>query len=462
MSRQFALQPRKTVRVRTRFRRIATDIPAPRSIPLLKELRRLEPLSMTGQPPVIWDHATGFQVFDRWGNCWLDWSSGVLVASAGHGRKEIIAAINKTLRKPLLHNYCFPSEYRARLASRLTRLAPTDLNKCFLVTTGAEGVECIIKISRAHGRKVGGARKNIVVTFKGDFHGRTMGAQLAGGDASDKEWVGPTVDTGFVQVDLPGNIRTKDNSFEAFVSELKALGATPERICLVLPETYQGGSATFLPIEFAQKLREWTRANNIVLGFDEVQAGLGRTGTVWGFEHYRITPDIFCLGKGLSSSLPISAVIGKEELMNMFAPNSMTSTHSGNPVCCAAALANIDIVVKNKLPQRAMTTGKILHSGLERIREKFPENIAAVLGRGMVAGVHMVKPGTDMEPDGDAAFTIVERCMEKGLLMFAPVGQGHATVKISPPLITPKEAILEGLKAFEEAVAEALLEQTAP
>jgi len=415
---------------------------------------------MSGQPPVIWDRASGFQVFDRWGNCWLDWSSGVLVASAGHGRREIISAIRRALQKPLLHNYCFPSEIRGLLASRLVELAPDGLNKCFLLTTGAEAVECVIKISRAYGRKIGNQNKNIIVTFNGDFHGRTMGAQLAGGSPADKEWVGPCADTGFVQVDLPGNIRTKDNSFEAFAKALDALGATPDRICLVLPETYQGGSAAFLPLEFVKQLREWTTSNKIVLGFDEVQAGLGRCGTLWGFQHYGIVPDIFCLGKGISSSLPLSAVIGKQDLMDLFAPNSMTSTHSGNPVSCAAALANIDVVIRTRLVEKAAKIGNVLHTGLNRIREKFPENIAAVQGRGMVAGVHIVKPGTDLEPDGDTALRIVERCMEKGLLMFAPVGEQHATVKIAPPLITPKEAVLEGLSVFEQAVCEVVAEQS--
>ena len=456
MARQFSLIPRKTARVRTKFRRIITDIPPPKSIPILNKLRKIEPLSMSGQPPVIWDHARGFQVFDRWGNCWLDWSSGVLVASAGHGRKEIISSIERALRKPLLHNYCFPSEYRASLASKLLDLAPEGLNKCFLMTTGAEGIECIIKISRAYGRKVADENKNIVVTFNGDFHGRTMGAQLAGGTPSLKEWIGPTADKGFVQVDLPGNIRTKDNSFEAFVSELQARGATDDRICLVLPESFQGGSAAFLPADFAKRLREWTASNKIVLGFDEIQAGLGRCGTLWGFEHYGIVPDVFCLGKGISSSLPVSAVIGKEELMDLFEPNSMTSTHSGNPVSCAAALANVNLILKEKLVQRAAKTGKVLHAGLNRIRNRFPQNIAAVQGKGMVAGVHMVRPGTNLEPDDDAAFMIVERCVEKGLLMFAPVGKNGATVKISPPLVTPVEAIQEGLKVFEEAVDEVI------
>jgi len=456
MAKQFAAQPRKTAPVKTKFRRIVTAIPAPKSIPILKALREAEPLSMSGQPPIIWDRAKGCQVFDRWGNAWLDWSCGVLVASAGHGRKEIVAAIQGALKKPLLHNYCFPSEYRAKLAARLVGLAPAGLSKAFILTTGAEGVECIIKISRAFGQKAGGPGKTVVVTFHGDFHGRTMGAQLAGGTPALKEWIGPSADRNFVQVDWPGNLRTRDKSFAGFVKALEAQGATAERICLVFPETYQGGSAAFLPQDFARQLREWTVANRIVLAFDEVQAGFGRCGTFWGFEHYGVVPDLFCLGKGITSSLPLSAVIGKPELMDQFAPNSMTSTHTGNPLCCAAALAAIDLTVKEKLPAKAAKAGAALHAGLNRVREKFPRNIAGVDGRGMVAGVHMVKPGSHLDPDPEAAFGIVERCMEKGLLMFAPVGVGGGTVKIAPPLVTPKEAIADGLAAFEEAVGEVL------
>ena len=241
MAKQFAAEPRKTAPVKTRFRKIVTAIPAPKSVPIMEALRQAEPLSMSGQPPIIWDRAKGFQVFDRWGNVWLDWSCGVLVASAGHGRKEIVAAVQGALKKPLLHNYCFPSEYRAKLAAKLVELAPAGLGKAFILTTGSEGVECIIKVARAFGQKVGGPAKTVVVTFLGDFHGRTMGAQLAGGSPALKAWIGPSADRNFVQVDWPGNIRTKDPSFDGFVKALAAQGATADKICLVLPETYQGG-----------------------------------------------------------------------------------------------------------------------------------------------------------------------------------------------------------------------------
>jgi len=452
MAKQFAVKPRKVPAVETGFRKICTEIPVPDSLPFLEELRKYEPLSMTGQPPIVWDRAEGFQVHDKWGNTWLDWSSGVLVASAGHSRPEIREAVLEAVNKPLLHNYCFPNDYRGRLAHRIVELAPEGIDKCFLLTTGSEAVECIIKISRANGQKVGGPEKNIVVTFNGDFHGRTMASQLAGGSPALKEWIGPTMDTGFVQVDLPGNIRTADSSFDAFLKALEARGATAGKICLVLPETYQGGSCAFLPREFAGKLREWCTANRIVLGFDEVQAGFGRCGTLWGFEHYGITPDIFCMGKGISSSLPISAVAGKGELMDLFGPNSMTSTHTGNPLSCAAALANIEVILG--LLEAARARGEQLHAGLGAVKDRFPKNIAAVQGRGMVAGVHFVRPGSELEPDGETAFDIVERCVEKGLLMFAPVGAGSATVKIAPPLSTSQEALAEELAVFEEATAE--------
>lgn len=456
MAKQFAVIPKKVPSVSTKYRKIVTAIPVPESVPVLEALRRAEPLSMTGQPSVVWDRAENFQVHDKWGNTWLDWSCGVLVASAGHGRKEIVAAMQEALKRPLLHNYCFPSEYRAKLAGKLVALAPKGLDKCFLVTTGSEAVECIIKNARAYGQKAGGADKTVVVTFHGDFHGRTMGSQLAGGTPVLKEWIGPTRDRNFVQVDFPSNIRTKDQSFEGFVRQLAAVGATPDKICLVFPETYQGGSAAFLSVEFARKLREWCTANKIVLAFDEVQAGMGRCGTLWGFEYYGVTPDMFSLGKGISSSMPLAAVLGRGEIMDQFPPNSMTSTHTGNPVCCAAALASIDLILNEKLADNSARMGEVLHAGLNRVREKFPRNIAAVQGRGMVAGVHMVRPGTALEPDADAAFGIVERCVEKGLLLFSPVGVGGGTVKLAPPLITPRDALEEGLQAFEEAVGEVL------
>ena len=444
--------PKIVPKVDTKFRRIQTPIPAPDSIPILESLRRDEPRSMRGQGYVVWDRADGFQVHDAWGNTWIDWSSGVLVANAGHGRPEIVEAICAEAKKTLLHNYCFPSEIRARLVAKLAKLAPDPLEKVFLLTTGAETTEAAIKLARTHGRAVGGDKKIALVSYEGAFHGRTMGAQMIGGIPALKEWI-VNLDPDMVQVPFPDGFRCADTSFDFFLKTLKEKGFGPDRIAGVISETYQGGSVAFWPKDYAQKMRAWCDEHDIVLIFDEVQAGFGRTGTMWGFEHYGVVPDITCCGKGITSGLPLSAVIGRADLMDQYPPGSMTSTHTGNPVCVAAALANLDIIVNEKLPEKAAKTGEVLQAGLREIQSKHPDICGAVMGKGLVAGFHIVKPG-GIEPDPDLAGDIVARCTEKGLLMFHPVGFQGATVKIAPPLITPEEAIVEGLSVLQEAIEE--------
>jgi len=191
--------------------------------------------------------------------------------------------------------------------------------------------------------------------------------------------------------------------------------------------------------------------------FDEVQAGFGRTGTLFGFEHYGVVPDLMCCGKGISSSLPLSAVIGRSDIMDLYGPAEMTSTHTGNPLCVVAALASLKKIIEGGLVENAKTIGQVLLTGLERIARRHPRIIGAVSGRGLVAGLHIVKPG-GKDPDGDLAFSIVEKAFQKGLLMFAPVGFGGATVKASPPLTVTEDAVLDGLAALGEAIEEAARE----
>jgi len=448
-----SIVPKIVPKVDTTFRRIQTPIPAPDSIPILESLYRDEPRSMRGQGYVVWDRADGCQVYDAWGNTWLDWSSGVLVANAGHGRPEIAKAICQQAKKSLHHNYCFPSEIRSKLVQQLAKLAPDPLEKVFLLTTGAETTEAAIKLARTHGRAAGGDDKIALVSYEGAFHGRTMGAQMIGGIPALKEWI-VNLDPDMVQVPFPDGFRCADTSFDFFLKTLEEKGFGPDRIAGVISETYQGGSAAFWPKDYAQKMRAWCDEHDIVLIFDEVQAAFGRTGTMWGFEHYGVVPDLMCCGKGITSGLPLSAVIGRTDLMDQYPPGSMTSTHTGNPVCVAAALANLEIVVNEKLPEKAAKTGEVLHSGLREIQSKHPDICGAVMGKGMVAGFHIVRPG-GIEPDPDLAGDIVTRCTEKGLLMFHPVGFQGATVKIAPPLITPEEAVVEGLSVLQEAIEEA-------
>ncbi|NLY01990.1 MAG: aspartate aminotransferase family protein [Rhodopirellula sp.] len=448
------LVSRKVPQVRTKYRRIVTEIPVPESIPILQRLRTFEPVSMSGQPPILWDRAEGIQVYDRWGNMWLDWSSGVLVTNAGHSHPKIRQAIQQQVEHGLLHNYCFPSEIRAKLSEALARVAPDGLKKVFLLTTGAETCECAIKLARTHGRKVGGDKKIGFVTFHNAFHGRTMGAQMAGGIPALKEWI-VNLDKDFVQVPFPDGFRGPDTSFEGFLKALDKQGFTPDRIAGVMTETYQGGNASFAPPEYIQKLRAWCDEHKALLIMDEVQAGFGRTGKYWGFEHYGVTPDLICCGKGISSGLPISAVIGRAEIMDLYPPGSMTSTHTGNPICAVSALANLQAIEEEGMVENARRMGEILQPELRRIGARFPEHIGAVHGKGLVASLHMVQPG-GIEANKPLAADIVRRSVEKGLMMFAPVGFGGASVKVSPPLCITEEPLRESIAVVEEAIEEAI------
>jgi 4-aminobutyrate aminotransferase-like enzyme len=447
------LTPREVPPVQTKYRRIATKIPVPESLSILERLRQFEPRSMGGQPPVVWDRADGVQVYDCWGNRWLDWSSGVLVTNAGHGHPQIRRAIVEQVHHGLVHNYCFPSEVRSQLAEELARVSPERLNKVFLLTTGAEAIECAIKLARTWGRKLAD-EKIAIVSYENAFHGRTLGAQMAGGIPALKGWI-VHLDQDMVQVPFPDGFRCPDTRFELFLESLEKQGMTPDRVAAVMTETYQGGNASFAPPEYVQKLRAWCDEHGALLIFDEVQAGFARTGTYWGFEHYGVVPDLIVCGKGITSGMPLSAVIGPGEIMDLYPPGSMTSTHTGNPLCAAAALANLRVIEEENLVDHTRAMGEILQPELRRVGGRFPEHVGAVHGKGLVASLHMVKPG-GIEPDKELATRIVWRCVEKGLMLFAPVGYAGASVKISPPLVIEEDALREGVSVLEEAIEEVL------
>ncbi|MBI5688446.1 MAG: aspartate aminotransferase family protein [Verrucomicrobia bacterium] len=449
---QFDITPIAVPKVSTRFRRIRTKLPVPQSVPVLEEMRRFEPQSMQGMPPVVWKRGDGALVQDWWGNQWIDWSSGVLVTNAGHGRKPIVDAVVKQAKSGLLHNYLFPHKLRGRLARMLTERAPKGMDKCFLLSTGSEAVECAIKLCRTRGRQAD-PKKLIMVSFARGFHGRTLGAQQAGGIPGLKSWIG-NLDPGFVQVEFPDGFRCKDTSFEFFEKQLASAGVDPRFVCGVILESYQGGGASFAPVDYMQKLRAWCDKHGALLVCDEVQAGFGRTGKYWAFQHYDVRPDLICCGKGISSSLPVACLLGNGGVLDMYPPGSMTSTHSANPICCAAAIANLQLIDRERLVQNAKKIGDRLFAGLAKLQQAHPARIATVHGKGLVAGVQCVKPGGE-EPDGDLAFRVVDLCYKKGLLMFAPVGFGGATVKIAPPLVISAAQLDESLAVLAEAFAEA-------
>jgi len=452
---KYSLEPVKVPEVKTEFRTIKTKLPVPESLEIFNTLSESEPVSMMGQPPVVWDKASGFQVFDKWGNKWIDWSSGVLITNAGHGRKKIIKGLRKVLDQKLLATYVFVHEKRAELTKMLQEISPDPANyQVFILCTGSEAVENCIKLAKTYAIKNHSENKKYIVSFQNAFHGRTMGSQLAGGMAGLKTWL---VDEGstFVQVPFPDGYKNEDTSFDLFLSSLVSQGINPADIAGVLTETYQGVGPDFLPVEYAQKLEAFCREHDIITIYDEVQSGFGRTGKMFAYEHYGIKPDLVACGKGISSSLPISAVIGRKDIMGLYAPGSMTSTHSASPLPVVSAIENLKIIRKEKLVKKAKKLGKVLKPGLEKIQAKYPDILGCVISKGLVAGIQVVKKGTK-EPDAATAVKINEKCFHKGLLMFAPVGIAGECIKISPPLVITKEALIEGINTLEEACDEIL------
>ncbi len=449
-TKEFPLVPRDVQKFETRNRRIVTPIPVPESIPILEEMRAAEPRSMGGQPPIIWAGGEGCIIRDPYGNQWIDFSAGVLVTSSGHGHPRIVSAIRDMAGQGLYHAYCFPTGIRAKLASKISSLLPAPLSKVFLLTTGSEACECAIKLARTNGINTGGPAKRVMVTFENGFHGRTMGSQLAGGSAGLKGWLGGE-HADFVQVPYPDGFRCPDTSFEVFERTLAAKGVVPETVCGVMSETYQGCNAKLMPPEYAQALRHWCDRYGAVLIFDEVQAGFGRTGTLFGFEHYGVVPDLAVFGKGISGGMPLSAVAGTEELMSIYGPGEMTSTHSANPICSAAALANIEVILDEGLVENARKLEPVLLESGRRMMESSDGHIGRADGAGLVMALQFVEPGTT-NPDPEAAFEVVQRAVEQGVMLFAPVGVGGGAIKINPPLVIDEATLREGLDVVEGIV----------
>lgn len=449
-TRKYALDPVAVAPVHTKYRHIVTKLPVPESLPLFERLEKFEPISMQGMPPVVIDRAEGIQVWDKWGNKWLDWSSGVLIANAGNAHPEVVKALKAVIDKPLLSTYVFPHEARADLSEQLVGMAPAPGYKAFLLSTGSEATENCIKLAKTWGLETSGPARNVVVTFQNSFHGRTMGAQLAGGMQGAKRWMGK-LDESFVQVPFPDGYKNTDTRFALFTETLAAQGIRPEQVCAVMTESFQGVGPDFLPVDYAKALEAWCKQHGALLICDEVQSGFCRSGKWFAYEHYGITPDLIALGKGISSSLALAAVLGRADVMDTYAPGTMTSTHSGSPLPVASALASIRVLREGDYAGKAAAMDIPLREGLEAIARRHPTQAGCVHSLGLVAGIQMVKPGTKT-PDPATALAINVACFQRGLLMFAPVGIGGECIKIAPPLGLPRDALDEGLAVLGEAM----------
>ncbi|MFJ9697293.1 aminotransferase class III-fold pyridoxal phosphate-dependent enzyme [Kitasatospora sp. NPDC101183] len=416
---------------------------------VLDTLRRHEPATMHTQHPVVWERASGSRVFNREGRSWLDWTSGILTANAGHARPDVVNAIIEQARQGLLHAYMFPTRVRARTVRALSELS--GFPQSVLYTTGAEAVEGALKISSRHAMarpgRVPGGRPSVVVTFEGAFHGRTLGAQLSGGLAAQRDWA-PELDEVFVRVPFPA--RGEAWSTDLIDAAVSRAGAQPRDVACVLGEIYQGSTLRQLDPAAARDLREWCTRQGALLVFDEIQSGFGRTGTLFAHEHVGVRPDLLLVAKGLSGSLPVSAVlIGDEGFTENVRPGELTSTHSGNPVALAAAEANLALYADGRLVAEAALRGRQLTEGLTDWAARLPRRRRVVGAMGLVAGVACT--GEDGALDPDTSKRLAAECVERGLLVCVPSTLGGAMLKIMPPVTTSKDELAEALALFDAA-----------
>ena len=450
----FNLTPREVPKITTDHRCICTKIPVPESLPLLEKIKIYESSNVMDQLPVIWDHAEGYQIHDSWGNIWIDFTSTIFVANAGHGNKQVIKRLQEQLDKPLLHAYSYPTPVRAAFLEKLIQMTPSYLEKASLFSAGTEAAERAIKLSRFYGMQFS-PRKSVIVGGDGNFHGKTMGSQMAGGQHDGKKWIG-YLDPNMVHMPFPFPWvleETGKNGEELFFVHLEGLeqqGINLKEIAAFFVETFQGWGAIFYPTDYIQAMRKWSKENESLLVFDEIQTGFGRTGRLFAYEYYNVAPDLVICGKAMSSSLPLSAVLGPAALIEL--DPTYTSTHGGHPLACAAGLGNLEAFEQGDLVAEAKRKEPIMLAELERWKECFPGRIGRILGKGLLFGVFVTREDSE-ELDYDLTNRIVERAMEKGVFSICT---GRGTIKLGPPLVIPDDALVEGLSVYEECFAELL------
>ena len=456
----FNRTPKEVSHVDTKYRRICTKLPVPESLPIIERSIKYEPWSMNNQLYAVWDKAVDYEVYDKWGNMWLDFSSGIFVTNVGHGNPELITALEKMIRKPMLNSYYYYLEERSLLAEKLVNMAPRHMDKAFFLTTGAETTECALKLCRIHGRKKN-QKKVGMIAFGGAFHGKTLGAQTMAGKPSSWEWIG-TMDPAIYHIPCPtdafadmSQIYDEEAGRAKFAEDIKKLaaqGCDLDSIAGAIFEPYQGWAALFYPIGYIKALREFLTEHGALLVSDEVQAGFGRTGKLFGYEYYGVDVDIICCGKAVSGALPLSAVLANHEILDV--DGSLNSTHGGSPLPVASALANLNYLEKEKLVQRAKENETIIRQKFAEMQALFPERVIAVHGMGMAFAAVVVKPGTK-ELDVELVDKVIERAYEKGLMSIRTM---TGTIKIGPPLTIPVDALKEGMDVLLESLAEIIRE----
>ena len=436
--------------------KIITELPGPKAQQYLEKSHQYEPRSIGYQVPLVWERAEGCTIVDVDGNEFLDWSSGVLVTNVGHCHPYYVEQVKDQAEK-LFNCYDFVNVPRVELAEKLVQITPDYLEKAFLVTTGADATEAALRtVRRAHdGWEILG--------FHGAFHGRTLGAASAGGSLGVKQGYGPLV-PGFIHAPFPYCYRCPLGQEGPETCGLKCLEyidwvvskESCGEMCAVITEPYQGGAGSIIPPPgWLEGLDKWRQEQGMYFILDEVQSSFGRTGKMFALEHYDIQPDIICLGKGLGSGIPCSAVVGTSAVMDALPPGSMGSTNGGNPLSCRAALAAIEIIQRENLVDNSAQMGEIMLQAFNEMKDNV-EQLGDVRGQGLVLGLEMVSDKKSKTPAPELAHQVITEAYQRGLAMIAPIGMFGNVIRIAPPLVVTREQMDESLDIFKAAVQAAV------
>mgnify|MGYP000019356241 CR=1 FL=1 len=448
----FSLEPQNVELIETKNRIIKTQIPHHEDIKTFTKIMTFESSLMEKQLPIVWHSAKDYSIYDRWGNKWIDLSSTIFVANSGHANARSKTRLQETLDKNLLHAYCYPTVERAEFLEKLIEITPPYFERACLVSTGTEASERALKLARIHGMKFN-PRKKVIIGGLGNYHGKTMGAMMAAVTPEARKWIG-NQDPDMHQMPFPypwilqKEKITGAELFELHLDNLFSEGVNPEEVAAFIIESYQGWGAVFYPNDYVQAMRKWSEKYNALLIVDEIQSGFGRTGKLFGYEYYGVEPDLAICGKGISGSMPLSAVLGSSELIEL--DPTLTSTHGGQPISCAAALGHLESLVEDKLVDRAEKLGKKLLGWLNEWKDEFPDRIPFISGYGMVWAIFICKPGSK-ELDADFTDQLVEKAMQKGVYS---IRTGCGTIKLGAPLTISEGALKEAIDVYIDCMSE--------
>jgi 4-aminobutyrate aminotransferase/(S)-3-amino-2-methylpropionate transaminase len=393
------------------------------------------------------------EIWDVEGKRYIDFAGGIAVLNTGHRHPAVIEAVKAQLDQ--YTHTCFQVlayEPYVELAERINALAPGNFaKKTLFLTTGAEAVENTIKIARAY------TKRSAVIAFTSGYHGRTMlTLGLTGKVAPYKTGFGPFPAEIF-HAQFPNALHgvSVDDAMASLESVFKN-DVEASRVAAIIIEPVQGeGGFNVAPAEFLQRLRAVCDQHGILLIADEIQTGAGRTGTWFAIEQSGVAPDMITMAKSMAGGFPISAVVGRAEVMDAPAPGGLGGTYAGSPVACAAALAVLDVFAKENLLERSRKLGEHLRSRLAALAAKQP-CIAEVRGLGAMVAIELCKNGDVNQPDAELTKRVVQQATRRGLVLLSCGTYGNV-IRILVPLTAADALVNEGLDILEASLVAALL-----